>query len=247
MTRQNSSTAPRSPDNSQEERVILPGDLRKNKGLVYLKDAYIPRFRQPYFQGLPESVVPVLLMRVLAGYTRQWHLSSAVTVVWLSLLLKYFTLDRKYFNLDLFRQVLGEGSSKWFSYLVLLVYVGVVTNFSARPDQLIYALAVYLLTDLVPKYALKSLTFSESFTLANLAVVYATYGLARLLKPVYSSVGNPYLDVAIFGPWAALIGFGVVYLVLNTILTPCIGKKPIVAFGISLSLTVGAMGLYCLE
>ena len=78
--------------------LVMPGDKRANKGLVYLKDQYIPVFRQPYFQGLPESFVPVLMMRCLAGYTRQWHLSQAVTVLWLALLLKYFTFDAYYFG-----------------------------------------------------------------------------------------------------------------------------------------------------
>ena len=54
----------------KKSRRVLPGDLRANKGLVFLKDQYIPVFRQPYFQGLFESAVPVLMMRCLAGYTR---------------------------------------------------------------------------------------------------------------------------------------------------------------------------------
>lgn len=134
--------------------------------------------------------------------------------------------------------------------MVLLAYILVVLNFSARQEQLFYALAVYLLTDLGPQFAPKSITFSEAFTLATLSVAYANYGLTRLLKPVATSVGNPYLDVAIFGPWAALIAFSVAYFLLNMILTPVYGtsstSKPIVAFGISLSLTVGVMGAYCL-
>ena len=77
----------------EKSKEVQPGDIRSNKGLIYLKDAYIPIFRQPYFQGLPESLVPSLLMRVLAGFTRQWHLSQGVDVLWLALTLKYFTLD----------------------------------------------------------------------------------------------------------------------------------------------------------
>lgn len=54
----------------KSDTIVLPGDLRANKGFVFLKDKYIPRFRQPYFQGLFESVVPILLMRLVAGFTR---------------------------------------------------------------------------------------------------------------------------------------------------------------------------------
>ena len=54
----------------KRSKEVEPGDIRTNKGLIFLKDANIPIFRQPYFQGLPESLVPSLLMRVLAGFTR---------------------------------------------------------------------------------------------------------------------------------------------------------------------------------
>ena len=50
--------------------VIQPGDLRSNKGWIYLKDEHIPNFRQPYLQGLPESLVPLLLFYLMAGFSR---------------------------------------------------------------------------------------------------------------------------------------------------------------------------------
>ena len=33
----------------EKSKEVEPGDIRSNKGLIYLKDAYIPIFRQPYF------------------------------------------------------------------------------------------------------------------------------------------------------------------------------------------------------
>ena len=98
MTRQKQSETTK----SKKSKIVQPGDIRANKGYMFLKDDYIPIFRQPYFQGLPESMVPIFLMRLLAGYTRQWNLSEGVSVVWLSLLLKYFTLDYKALGLTQF-------------------------------------------------------------------------------------------------------------------------------------------------
>ena len=33
---------------AKQEIIVHPGDLRSNKGSIYLKDDYIPLFRQPY-------------------------------------------------------------------------------------------------------------------------------------------------------------------------------------------------------
>ena len=63
---------------------------------------------------------------------------------------------------------------------------------------------MYLLTDLGPRHAPKSLTFSESFTLATLLTVYAGYSLKSIYMPVLSSVGNPLLNAAMFAPWLSI-------------------------------------------
>lgn len=200
MTRRNSAV-----EDDEKKAEVAPGDLRKNKGIMFLKDAYIVRFRQPYFQGLPESVVPLLLLRVLAGYTRQWQVASGLTVVWLSFLLKYFTVDHKRVHLDLFRQVLGANFSKTLHYLLLLAYAAITLRFSNSSGHFGQLAVVYFITDLCPRFAPKSITFSEAFTLASLVSIYGHFCLTRLLAPALTSVGNPYLDVVIFGPWVALV------------------------------------------
>ena len=160
-----------------ERSKVEPGDLRANKGIIFLKDRYIPRFRQPYFQGLPESIVPLLLLRLLAGYSRRWHLSYGIAVVWLTLLLKYFTYDHNQIRLDILRQVLGDDFSKRLSYLILAAYTGLMLYLGGKTENLFFLLTIYLLTDLGIKYVPKSLTFSEAFTLATLLTVYGGYGL----------------------------------------------------------------------
>ena len=124
---------------------------------------------------------------------------------------------------------------------------------SSRFDHVIYATIVYFLTDLGPKYAPKSLTFSEAFTLANLATLYASFALNRLLRPIATSVGSPYLDVAIFLPCVLLISFFPTYLGILGLLKPIpIGvatqsTKKSLAFLTALALSIALMLSYLLQ
>ena len=87
--------------------VVLPGDLRSNKGSIYLRDDYIPFFRQPYLQGLPESYVPILLFYLMSGYSRDmwpfWNLLVIHTV----LIFEMFHIE----------------GFKFVNYLKLLLYI----------------------------------------------------------------------------------------------------------------------------
>ena len=69
-------------------------------------------------------------MRLIAGFTRQWHLSNGLAVVWLSLILKYFTIDPKALNIEVLSQaverIFGAGFSSKISYLILLAYAYIV-------------------------------------------------------------------------------------------------------------------------
>ena len=128
--------------------------------------------------------------------------------IWLSLLLKYFTLDHKALGLDIIRRVLGANFSSKLSPVVMVLYAGIAYQTLPQKvlvEHMIFTAAVYLLTDLGPRYAPKSLTFSESFTLSTLVVLYADFSLKQLLAPVVSSVGSPTLNAAIFLPWVGLL------------------------------------------
>ena len=64
---------------------------------------------------------------------------------------------------------------------------------------------VYALSVLMPRYAPKSLTIAESFTLSTLIVIYSGFSLKQLMQPVVSSVGSPDLNSAVFLPWLFLL------------------------------------------
>ena len=63
------------------------------------------------------------------------------------------------------------------SYAIVAVYTGLNLNEGARTDHLVFMVVIYLLTDLGPRYAPKSITFSEAFTLATLVTVYASFAI----------------------------------------------------------------------
>ena len=101
---------------------ITPGDLRKNKGFLYLRDEYIPLFRQPYFPGILESFTSVLLFRLIAGFKNTWCLSEAVFVLWLVLIPKFFTTNPKHYSL--LTTVLSTAGK--LSELLLLAYLALL-------------------------------------------------------------------------------------------------------------------------
>ena len=98
------------------------------------------------------------------------------------------------------------------SYLVLALYLGAHVYLyydnsekkNKSLEHILFTLSVYILTDLGPRFASKSLTFSESFTLATLLTVYAGYSLKSIYLPVLSAVGNPLLNAAMFAPWLSV-------------------------------------------
>lgn len=104
---------------------------------------------------------------------------------------------------------MGNNFSKKLSYIFLIAHAAIVhKNLPAghiQVEHFAFVYAVYFLTDMVPRYAPKSLTFSEAFTLSTVTVTYANFSLKQLLYPVASSVGNPTLNAAMFLPWALLL------------------------------------------
>lgn len=241
MTRQKQQTPQKK--EKEKSKTVEPGDIRANKGYMFLKDAYIPVFRQPYFQGLPESIVPVLMMRLLAGFTRQWQTSESIAIVWLCLLLKYFTLDYKELGLQQFQTYLTTSNhvvSTVLSYALLATYAGASLFFynehsGKSLDHVWFMIAVYLLTDVAPRCAPKSLTFSEAFTLATLLTVYAGFCLDQIRKPVMTSVGNPTLNAAMFAPWLSIVIFLCLLYATSFLL------KPSVAFLLSFASAVALL------
>ena len=97
---------------------------------------------------------------------------------------------------------------------------------------------VYLVTDLLPRLAPGSLTFSESFTLATLVTLYSGYAVVQYTHPVMTSVGSPVLNTAIFAPWLSLLAFTLTFSLLSVALS----KK--IAFYVSIVLVAGGVIVY---
>ena len=124
-------------------------------------------------------------------------------------MLKYFTFDQKSLKLDIIGKVLGHNFSTKLSYLLLIGHSVIACKYLPEGriqfEHFAFVGMVYLLTDMVPQYALKSLTFAEAFTLSTVVVVYASFSVRQLLYPVASSVGSTSLNAAMFLPWAFLL------------------------------------------
>ena len=116
---------------------------------------------------------------------------------------------------------------------------------NGRNEQLPFMLAIYLLTDLGPRYAPKSITFSEAFTLATLVTVYTSFTIKQMIAPVMSSVGNPILNTIVFAPWVSLICLLAAFLVLRHLLSPCL--KPSTIFNILLMITLTSLACFYSE
>ena len=149
-----------------------------------------------------------------------------MTIVWLSLVLKYFTIDHKKLNLETMRSCLGRNFSKKLSFLVMVSYFGTTVYLDEkRIDSLIFGATVYVLTDFGSRYSPKSFTFSELLTLATLITVYTSFLIKQVVRPIPSSVGNQALNVAMFVPWASLLLFLASLWILKETIGRLIGIK----------------------
>ena len=128
----------------------------------------------------------------------------------------------------------------------MAIYTGsIALTENDRNEQLPFMLAIYLLTDLGPRYAPKCITFSEAFTLATLVTVYTSFTLKQMIAPVMSSVGNPTLNAIVFAPWISIICLLAVFLVLRHLLSPCL--KPSTIFNVLLLITLVSLACFYLQ
>ena len=85
-----------------------------------------------------------------------------------------------------------------------------------------FSILVYILTSFGARCAPKSLTFSESFTLATIVTIYAGYSFKSIMVPVLASVGSPLLNAAIFAPWLSIGVFLCLMYVLSCVFRPAL-------------------------
>ena len=102
---------------------------------------------------------------------------------------------------------------------------------------------LYGMTKLAPKYARKSFTFSEIFTLASLLSIYVQFsivnsGLIGKLSP--NSAGNTQLNMLIFAPWVCLS----VFLVCGLLCLLFGVRSQMVIWGISSISLIGSVFLF---
>lgn len=65
-----------------------------HKGWLFLKNNELRgQFRQANLQGVCESLLPLAVAHLTASYTRQWVPFCSLTVVWLTSMLSFFTID----------------------------------------------------------------------------------------------------------------------------------------------------------
>ena len=75
--------------------------------------------------------------------------------------------------------------------------------------------AIYFLTVLPPKFAPKSLTFSESFTLAVMVALQCEFTIRNISQPRASQVGSTRFNILAMLPWLALVASGAVWLSIH--------------------------------
>ena len=101
------------------------------------------------------------------------------------------------------------------------------------------------MTDIGSKYAPKSLTFSEVFTLSTLLATYANYAVMQLWRPIVSSVGSPVMNSAMFAPWLSIVCFLPACFLLNLVMSRLFGKA--VACNVLLFATLCGLGGFYLQ
>ena len=69
-------------------------DSYHHRGFLYLKDEFVTLYRQPYAQGLIETLVPLALQYLVASFNKSWVMYYNLVVFWcVQIVLRHFKTD----------------------------------------------------------------------------------------------------------------------------------------------------------